>query len=478
MATQPSSMPPVARQLAEWALALDLRDVDAAMLERVKLHILDQIGAQVSCYDLPAPRIARAYVTQFGRSGPASILGTAHRADPEDAAFVNGTAGSSFEIDDYGGNGAYAHPGCVIVPGGLAVAEALGASGASLLRAATVGFETIIRLALASMPSMLLGRGFHQTAAHGVFGVALTTAMLERFDLDATVDALGVAGSHASGTTEYSQSGGEVKRAHAGIGAAGGIRSARLARLGLSGPPTIFEGKRGFLQAFCNAHDARFLHEQLGSHWHFPERGALKPHASCALIHHHFAAYDELRAAHAFSAGDVEQVVLGCEPLTVVHTGATGPRPTDIVGAQFSAEYGIAMRIVSGRNDAGAYLDAERDQFQNPAVAAIAGRVRLEVDPDCATQIPKGKVTLYLRDGRVLFATAYALGSPFNPLGRGDIEQKYLDLVSRNFGDKTARSSLGLIMNLEDVADVRQLTGLFAQPRTRNGKPRDALMQG
>ena len=299
MANEASPAPPVAQQLAEWALALDLRHVDAAVLERVKLHILDQIGAQVSCCNLPAPRIAQAYVTQFGLGGPASILGTALQADAEGAAFVNGTAGSSFEIDDYGGNGAYAHPGCVVVPGGLAVAETLGASGAGLLRAATVGFETIIRLALATMPSMLLGRGFHQTGAHGVFGVALVTAMLEQFDLETTVNALGVAGSHASGTTEYSQSGGEVKRAHAGIGAAGGIRSARLARLGLSGPPTIFEGKRGFLQAFCNAHDARFLHEGLGSHWHFPERGALKPHASCALIHHHFAAYDKLRAVRA-----------------------------------------------------------------------------------------------------------------------------------------------------------------------------------
>ena len=461
MALSPSSPPPVARQLAEWALALDLRDVDAAVLERVKLHILDQIGAQVSCCDLPAPRVAQAYVAQFGRNGPASILGTAHRADAEDAAFVNGTAGSSFEIDDYGGNGANAHPGCVIVPGGLAVAETLGASGASLLRAATVGFETIIRLALATMPSMLLGRGFHQTAAHGVFGVALVAAMLEGFDLATTVDALGVAGSHASGTTEYSHSGGEVKRAHAGIGAAGGIRSARLARLGLTGPATIFEGKRGFLQAFCNAHDARFLHERLGSHWHFLERGALKPHASCALIHHHFAAYDKLRAEHAIAADDVEQVVLGCEPLTVVHTGATGPRPTSIVSAQFSAEYGIAMRIVHGRNDVGAYLDAEADNFQNPAVARIAGRVRLEVDPECATEIPKGKVTLHLRDGRVLSATAYALGSPFNPLSRSDVERKYLDLVARDFGDETARASLCLIMTLEDVADIRELTSLF-----------------
>jgi 2-methylcitrate dehydratase PrpD len=119
------------------------------------------------------------------------------------------------------------------------------------------------------------------------------------------------------------------------------------------------------------------------------------------------------------------------------------------------------MRIVKGRNDVGSYLDAEAQNFQEPAVAAIARRVRLEVDPECATEIPKGKVTLHMRNGSVLSATAYALGSPFNPLGRDDIEQKYVDLVARDFGDEIARTSLRMIMNLEQVPDVRQLTQLF-----------------
>lgn len=453
--------PPVARQLAQWALALDLRDIAPAVLERVKLHLLDQIGAQVSCRNLPTPLLTQRYVAKFGTPGIAAILGTRIRLDAEYAAFANGTAGSSFEIDDYGGNGAYSHPGCVVVPAALAVAEAGGRSGAELLRAAAAGFETIIRLALATMPSMLLGRGIHQTSSHGVFAAALEAAMLDGDDLETTVNALAIAGSHACGTTEYAQSGGEVKRVHAGIGAAGGIRSARLARMGLSGPPTIFEGKRGYLQAFCNEHDARPLYEELGTRWHFDERAAIKPYASCGLIHHHFAAYDKIRAEHSIAAQDIAEVVMGCEPLTLVHTGATGPRPTDIVGAQFSAEYGIALRIVKGDNDVGAYLDAEADGFRDPAVAAVAGRVRLEVDPECAQKIPKGKVTLRMRDGRTLSASAYALGTPYNPLSPADIQQKYRGLVARDYGDAVASRSIELVMNIEHLRDVGEIARLF-----------------
>lgn len=457
----PATTPPIAQQLARWALALDLRDIDANTLERVKLHILDQIGAQVSCRKLPTPVLVNEYIAKFGVPGPASILGTRQHADAEYAAFANSTSGSSFEIDDYGGKGAYAHPGAVVVPGALAVAEQLNATGADFLRACAVGFETIIRLALATMPSLLLERGFHQTGSHGVFAVALQTAMLQGDDLATAVNAMAIGGSHASGTTEYGQTGGEVKRVHGAIGAAGAIRAARLAKMGLTGPATILEGKRGFLQAFCNAYDVKPLTESLGERWFFPECGAIKPYASCGLLHDHFAAYDKIRAAHRIAPEEIEEVVMGCSPLARVHTGGTGPRPKDIVGAQFSAEYGIAMRIVTGRNDVGSYLDAEAARFDTPAITAIADRVKLEVDPDCSHAIPMGRVTLRMKNGATLSDIAYALGSPLNPLSRADIEQKYRDLVSRDFGAEVTARSIDMIMNVERVRDLRELTRLF-----------------
>ncbi len=454
---------PVARRIAAWGLGLDLAAVPADVLEKAKLHILDQIGAQVSCHAMPTPRITQRYFQQFGRPGPASVIGTAMALDPEDAGFANAVAGSSFEIDDYGGNGAYAHPGCVVVPGALAVAESIGADGAAFLRSVTAGFEFIMRLAVATMPSMLQERGVHQTGAHGVFGVALASSLLHRDDLDTAVDAMSIAGSHAAGTTEYSQTGGEVKRVHAGIGVAGGLRGARLARLGITAPPTILEGKRGVLQALCNAFDIAPLHEELGTRWHFREKAALKAFASCALVHHHFAAWDAIRAEHPVLPEEIEEVVLGCDPLTLVHNGGAGPHPTTLVGAQFSAEYGIAMRIVRGDNAVGTYLDLQADGFRDPAIRAMAERVVMAADAECAVASPPmGRVTLRLRDGRTLSRTGYALGSPLNPLSRADVEDKYRELVGRDYGADRTERSLDLIMNVERLADMRDLTAIFA----------------
>jgi 2-methylcitrate dehydratase PrpD len=451
---------PIARRLAEWALSLDLRDVEPRVRERVKLHMLDQVGIQLGCRDLPTPRAAQEYASSFG-SGPAAVLGTRLRANAEHASFANATAGSAFDIDDYGSNGAYAHPGCVVVPAVLAVGEEVRASGPELLRAAVIGFETAMRLAVATMPSLLVERGFHQSATHGVFAAALASSVLRRDDLDTAVNALAIAGSHASGTTEYAQTGGEVKRLHAGIGVSGGIRSERLARLGLTGPATVFEGRRGFLQAFCNRYDETPLREQFGSRWHFLENAAIKPYASCALVHHHFAAYDKLKAVHAFRAHDIGEVVLGCEPLALIHNCAAGPHPTQMVCAQSSAEYGMAMRIVTGRNDMSSYLRAEGIGFRDAAITAMAERVRLEADAECAKHPPMGRVTVRLRDGRVLSDTGHALGSPSNPLSRADVEQKYLDLVATDFGWDLAQASMDLIMNIEQLHDLGELTRMF-----------------
>ncbi|WP_051793030.1 MmgE/PrpD family protein [Amycolatopsis jejuensis] len=452
-----------AEQLAEWALGLELGDVAADVMERIKLHLLDQIGAQIACHDLPTAQVTRDYATRFGREGVSSVIGTGLRLDAEAAGFVNATAGHSFEIDDYG-YGAFAHPGCVVVPGALAIGQEQGASGRQVLRAVAAGFETVMRLSLASMPSMLLDRGFHETGAHGVFAVALTTSMLEGHDLDTAVHALAVAGSHASGTTEYAQTGGEVKRVHAGIGVAGGIRAARLARLGLTGPAKIFEGRRGFLQAFCNDYDEKALTEGLGERWFFPKRAALKPFASVGLIHAHFAAYDRLLAEHGFKPGDIESVVLGCDPLTLVHAGAIGPKPADMVAAQFSAEFGMAMRILKGSNSFRAYRELEKGGLDDPATLELAERVRLERDEECVENFPDnllGRVTIRMKNGDVVSAPGYALGTPRNPLGREGVEAKYLDLVEGQLTPEAARRSVELIMNLEELADVGELVALL-----------------
>ena len=85
----------------------------------------------------------------------------------------------------------------------------------------------------------LMRRGYHAQSAVGVFIAAAVAGKILHLNSEQMTHALAIAGSHAGGTMEYDQSGGEVKRMHNGMACSGGLRSAMTADKGLTGPPTV-----------------------------------------------------------------------------------------------------------------------------------------------------------------------------------------------------------------------------------------------
>ena len=147
------------------------------------------------------------------------------------AAFVNGTAAHGEDFDDTF-EGGPVHAGAVIVPAVLAVAEREKLAGADALRAIAVGVELMCRASLVA-PKLIHKAGFHPTAVLGAMGAAAAVATLFNLSKSQFVNALGIAGSMASGIIEYLAEGAWTKRLHPGWAAQSGIRAADLARAGL-----------------------------------------------------------------------------------------------------------------------------------------------------------------------------------------------------------------------------------------------------
>src|SRR6185436_3242619 len=106
----------------------------------------------------------------------------------------------------------------------------------------------------ALLPEMMR-RGYHAQSAVGPFIAVAAAGKILHLNPTQMTHALAIAASHAGGTMEFDQSGGEVKRLHNGMACCSGLRSALLAQSGLTGPPTIFEGERGILKVMsgvCN----------------------------------------------------------------------------------------------------------------------------------------------------------------------------------------------------------------------------------
>jgi 2-methylcitrate dehydratase PrpD len=450
-------------QLAGFAAGLTAGTLPDEVRDKVLLHTLDQVGAQVIGATMRWNRIVREYALDSSPDGPAAVVAADRRLTAEWAALANATAGHGLEIDDYHPT-ALSHPGCVAVPTVLAVGEALARRGADAVAALAAGFEGVVRIGLAVMPAMLHGRGIHETCVEGVFGAALAAGRLRGMAADTLAGALGVAGSHASGTTEYTQSGGEVKRLHAGLGAAGGIRAVELAARGFTGPPTVLEGRRGVLQAFCDEPRVAALTDGLGERWELLDC-AIKPYFNCGLIHAPTAALLDLVAETGLRAEDVEEIVVGCDRLSLVHVGTIGPHPRDMTGAQFSAEFSLALALVVGGNDVGHYLAAERDGYRSPAVTAVAERVRLELDPAVDAAFPaafRTSLRVRRRDGSWLHRAASAPGSPENPLSPDAVRAKFARTVEPVVGPERAAA---VVRAVDDLADDGPVSAVLAALR-------------
>jgi 2-methylcitrate dehydratase PrpD len=429
--------------------------VPAKVIEKVKMHTLDLLGAALVGTDLSSVRAVRDYSLEFGGRGRSRLIGArADTLDAEYAALANATAGHAWDLDDY--HIATGHPGCVAVPTCVAVAEERSASGAEYLLAATVAFEIASRVGVSASFSTAVDRGFHSTSAYGVFGAAAGAGRL--LDLSHThfANALAIAGSHASGLSEAVSAGGQG-RLHAGIGSAGGIRSARMAGMGLTGPPTIFEGARGYLQAFSAHPKAELLTKGLGDSWALMG-SRLKPYPCAANILSPIAALQDILSANTIHPADIKEIHVGVERLAPYL--AAGAEPKDMTQAKFSTPFTLAMTAVKRRNDLTAYREAERDGFRDPEILRIARLVECHLDPECEAAYPDqwmSKVVLVTNDRKSLEAKA---SGPLD-MAKPAVAAKFRDLLAHIVPSARIDAILDAVSSLEEIREIGQLSGLL-----------------
>src|SRR5206468_807090 len=214
-------------------------------------------------------------------------------------------------------------------------------------------------------------RGWHATSTLGTLGCAAAAARLLRLDVTQTRHALAIAATHASGLKE--NFGSMTKPYHAGHAALSGIRSAQLAREGLTGSDTALEGKQGYVAAFGGAGRLEQSLDGLGRAWQLLTSGiAVKPYPSCALTHSAIDSLLELRAAHGLTPRDVTAVEVGVN--RVVPDVLAHPHPTTSLERKFSMQFCAAAALADGRVDLRSFEDGE---VRNAALRAhLAARGR------------------------------------------------------------------------------------------------------
>ncbi|WP_285251270.1 MmgE/PrpD family protein [Pseudarthrobacter sp. fls2-241-R2A-168] len=431
-------------QLARFASTLTWDQVPPSVREHAARQALDGFGAIHAGSGRPWTNSARQYALQEGKTGCSSVIGTELKLRPALAAFVNATAMHGFELDDYHVPAAV-HAGCAVIPTVLALADEVNAGSHATLTAIAAGTETIIRLGLSMSPEMTQDRGFHVTSAFGAIGAAVAAANLLRLDQNSAQNAIGIAAAQAGGTTEFTRSGGEIKRVHAGFAASNGIRAADLARLGLTAPLAAIEGPKGFAQAFGGrCVQLEHITRELGKQWHLDGLG-IKSWSTCTGNHAPIAALEILRRK-GLKAADVASITVYTDRTTAEHCGHVGAHATDVTGAQFSLHLSLAMRLVMGGNDPKHYAELEAARFAIPEVTSLAEKVDIlvgEEEEAAFSTAPSARLVIKRSDGTEMTSTAIAPGGPSSPFSWDELKQKVHACADQTVGpgavEETAR---------------------------------------
>jgi 2-methylcitrate dehydratase PrpD len=451
--------------LAEWASGLRMKDIPDTVKDHAKRFLLDNFGCQIAGATLPWSKQFYDVLTK-SRSGTHSTVayyGT--KLSPDDAAFLNATFNHANETDDTHLKSP-THPGQIAVPCALAIAEYVNASGEQLLLGVIAAYEVMIRLSWACSP-YLIYRGHHPPVGVGPFGGATAGIAIMGFDHETAMNAYGIAGSHAAGLIEYTKTGGSVKRIHAGIPSQAGVRAAMLAEAGITGPHSIIEGEKGFCKVFAGEYDLSRLTDGLGSKWHMLDNG-IKPYSCCHLIHFAFDAIDVLREQRDFSANDVHEVCIATnsEPI-LSHIGSI-IEPKDILGAQFSMPFSVAMRLhhggrrLKGGNGFWDYMDVN---LRDPALLETARKVKVIVanDPTRWARVDEGgEVQVTLKDGTVL-KTEYphSWGLPENPMSLSDVEDKFRYVTGPVMSEASQAAIISAMRNVESIDSVSKISEMI-----------------
>ena len=293
----------VAEHLANKIAAIDAAKLPAGVRRTCEDLLVDVAGL---CVTVRGADYIKACLAGFDDDGPCTAIGHARTMTAAGAAFVNGTAAHGEDFDDTF-EGGPVHAGAVIVPAVLAACERHNPDGRAALLGIAVGVETMCRLSTVA-PTKTHKAGFHPTAIFGAMGAAAGVGAALGLNAKQIVDALGIAGSMASGIIEYLAEGAWTKRMHAGWAAQSGMRAALLARAGFYGPRTVFEGVHGLFHGFANTLDGNYdeVTGDFGTCW-VTETLAFKPYPCGTMAHPYIDCARRLAAK--VTADDIKDMV-------------------------------------------------------------------------------------------------------------------------------------------------------------------------
>jgi len=465
----------LSRRLAAFVAGLRAGGLPAEVAARARLHLTDILGVGLVGSRQAMARNAAAGIADMpGSAGGAAVWGRRGMLAAPYAAMANGVAAHVLDFDDTHTD-SITHGSAVLGPVVMALGQARAAGGAEALAAFVAGWEATARVGLAARGTFHK-RGFHTTSVAGVFGATAAAGLLLGLDEAQLAHAFGLAGSQVSGVSEYLSNGSSSKSFHPGWAAYSGILACHLARAGMTGPQTVFEGRYGLFATYglpgeCEP-DA--VADALGERWEML-RVSVKPYPCCHFAHAFIDCARALRSqVDPVEIDSVEGVVPEIELPLICEPYEAKLRPDSPYAARFSLPFLVAVAL------AGETVGHETftpENIRRADLLALAARVRYRVAAPGETPFPRyfpGRLTARLKDGRTLEQSLdINFGNPDNPMDVGAVAGKFRANAAGVLAPGAVEALLGKLQDLEHtgVAEIAALLAPASNPLSPTEDP-------
>lgn len=438
------------RELVEFARAVSYEDLSEEVRLVAKTCVLDWLGVTLAGSNEPLSDIIVDELAGLGGVTSSTLIGRGTKTSPLFAALANGSASHALDFDDTH-LVMMGHPSVPVLPAVVSLGEERGASGKELLTSFIAGVETECRLG-AALGLGHYAAGWHSTATLGTFGAAAACCHLMGLDVDAWLNAFGLAGTQASGLK--SVFGTMAKPLHAGKAAMNGMLAARLAARGFTSNTEIVETHQGFAATHAGSLGEDDALDRFADRYLLLDT-VFKYHAACYLTHSSIEAALQLREQEKIDPNKIQRIEVlvprGHLDVCNIQEPVTG------LEGKFSLRATVAMALVGAdTTDTRVFTD---DQMRDPSLQKVRDLVTVIPSPEVTGT--QSKVSVELPDGNWLYANADT-GIPAKDyeLQWERLTGKFIGLAAPVIGEDRGWEVHAQVRKIEELREVSGLLEL------------------
>ena len=433
--------------LSDFISNLSYADIPDRVRRRVHLIAVDAVANALAGWQADETRSILGLAQALG-TGDSTVIGGS-TLSPAGAAVLNAyliTAVSACDVY----RPALCHITPEVVPPALAIAERIGASGEQLLLAIAVGLETTVRLGLGLHYPVFRSRGWHSPGVIGPFGGAAAVGKLLGLDADHLRNALGLAGSQASGT--FATFGTAAVKFHQAHGSLAGLTAGLLAAENFKTTGEILtHSDGGLFSTMSDGGDPGAVIAGLGERWEL-ENISLRLWPTAAALQSVVSALNALVNRYNLRPSDVRQVQIGLPPASYKMNGTMGWQ--NRLSAMLSARYVTSVVL----HDQACWLDQfDEAHLVDQSILDFA-ESRVEVSMDQTIEADGAMIAIVTSNGKELTERrAYPKGDPRDPLTYDEVVNKLRVFGEPRLGIDGVKRTAELLDRLDTNENIQSL---------------------